>query len=227
METSPLGAQPATAGARTIAPKDQSPTGLSADFTTFLNLLTAQLRNQDPMNPTNSTQFVAQLAQFSAVEQQVQSNDTLKDIFAAISGGGAEALTPWIGAQVKAAAPMPFDGETPVSLTVEPHGDATAAKLVVRDEGGAIVRQLVIDPKESKLEWDGKLANGDMAPAGNYSFQVDRVKDGDPLDSATPSGFTRVTEARLGKDGVELVLASGAVIPASDVTAIREGVSAG
>ena len=48
---------------------------IEANFDTFLSLLTAQLRNQDPLEPVNSTDFVAQLAQFSAVEQQVQSNN--------------------------------------------------------------------------------------------------------------------------------------------------------
>lgn len=61
---------------------------LESDFTTFLNLLTAQLRNQDPMNPTDSTQFVAQLAQFSNVEQAVKSNKTLDAILGALGGEG-------------------------------------------------------------------------------------------------------------------------------------------
>ena len=59
----------------------------SSDFTTFLKLLTAQLRNQDPLKPLDSTEFVAQLATFSSVEQQVKTNDTLATIQQLLGGG--------------------------------------------------------------------------------------------------------------------------------------------
>src|ERR1700761_4909773 len=52
----------------------------------FLQLLTAQLQNQDPTSPTDPTQFVSQLAQFSTVEQLVQSNTTLNNISQSLSG---------------------------------------------------------------------------------------------------------------------------------------------
>src|SRR5579875_1436589 len=52
----------------------------------FLQLLTTQLQNQDPLNPTDPTQFVAQLAQFSTVEQLVQSNTSLSAIAQSIGG---------------------------------------------------------------------------------------------------------------------------------------------
>ena len=54
--------------------------GLGADFTSFIELLTAQVRNQDPLAPMDSTQFVEQLATFSSLEQLVQSNDSLASI---------------------------------------------------------------------------------------------------------------------------------------------------
>ena len=53
---------------------------IGGDFTTFLEMLTVQLKNQDPMNPMESSDFAVQLATFSSVEQQVQTNDLLKEI---------------------------------------------------------------------------------------------------------------------------------------------------
>ena len=47
----------------------------AADYDTFLNLLVTQLKNQDPTNPSDPTQFLSQLASFSGVEQQIQAND--------------------------------------------------------------------------------------------------------------------------------------------------------
>jgi flagellar basal-body rod modification protein FlgD len=52
----------------------------SEDFNTFLNLLTAQIQNQDPLQPLDSTQFVEQLATFSSLEQEVKTNDHLSSI---------------------------------------------------------------------------------------------------------------------------------------------------
>ena len=77
-----------TSAAAAATTKAQEPSGeaadaaneLAGDFETFLSLLTAQLRNQDPLKPMESTEFVAQLASFSAVEQQVRTNDRLDEL---------------------------------------------------------------------------------------------------------------------------------------------------
>lgn len=50
---------------------------VTADYDTFLQLLVTQLQNQDPLNPTDNAEFIAQLASFSAVEQQTQTNAKL------------------------------------------------------------------------------------------------------------------------------------------------------
>ena len=63
-----------------------------ANESTFLQLLVAQIKNQDPLNPTDGTQFLSQLAQFSSLEQQLQMNTQLADIkseIAKLSKSGA------------------------------------------------------------------------------------------------------------------------------------------
>lgn len=71
------------------AQQDDTPTGFgslasttnqSEEFDTFINLLTAQVRNQDPLAPLDSTQFVEQLATFTNLELQAKGNDTLEEI---------------------------------------------------------------------------------------------------------------------------------------------------
>src|ERR1700759_3303951 len=79
--TSPLGAL-----ANTAATTQVGPGANDANMNEFLTLLTAQLKNQDPTNPTDPTQFVAQLAQFSTVEQLTKSNTTLDTISQSLSG---------------------------------------------------------------------------------------------------------------------------------------------
>lgn len=228
METNATALQSqATPAARSAQKNASDGFDVNGDFETFLNLLTTQLRNQDPLNPADSTEFVAQLAQFSSVEQQVKTNQSLDAILSALGGQGAGALAPWIGAQVNAAAALRFDG-APVELTVARDPAATAATLVVKSESGLVVARQPIDPQATTLTWDGAVAGGEPAPAGVYRFSLERMNGSASLPDAEPRGFAGVTEARLADGGVELVLDSGDVISADDVTAIRAaGAAAG
>ncbi|HEY4361921.1 MAG TPA: flagellar hook capping FlgD N-terminal domain-containing protein [Bryobacteraceae bacterium] len=87
MTTNPItgtaGAASAQASAQTSKPKDVADALTSTD--TFLTLLVAQLKNQDPLNPADGTAFVTQLATFSGVEQSTQMRDDLDAIKAAVT----------------------------------------------------------------------------------------------------------------------------------------------
>lgn len=192
------------------------------DFTTFLNLLTAQLRNQDPLDPTDPTQFVAQLAQFSSVEQQVQTNETLQKILSSLGGQGPGALAPWLGASVSAPAALNFDGETPLKLKGEPNGDATGALLEVRSADGLIVARVPANPLKADITWDGKDQTGRTQPAGYYSFtRLDADAEGG-VTRTELSGFSKVMEARVNSaGGVDLVLEGGDVVDSATITALR------
>ncbi len=70
----------------------QAAANAKVDYDAFLTLLTAQLKNQDPTNPTDSTQYLSQLASFSSVEQQIQTNDKLAQLLQAGQIGQASGL---------------------------------------------------------------------------------------------------------------------------------------
>lgn len=191
------------------------------DFETFLTLLTAQLRNQDPLNPQESTEFVAQLAQFSAVEQQVRSNETLSSILAALGGTGAGALAPWLGREVEAPSALDYSG-APLEMKVNPAPGATGATLVVKTESGLTVARLPVDPTATTITWSGETGAAAPAQPGTYRFTLERVNGKDAVPPETPRGFSTVIEARAGETGVDLVLDNGDVVSADAVTAIRE-----
>lgn len=96
MQTSPI----LTANNNTSVPAEKTKQNGANDFETFLTLLTAQMRNQDPLKPMDSTAFVAQLASFSSVEQQIETNAKLDEILDAFSGSPTTQLTEWIGKEV-------------------------------------------------------------------------------------------------------------------------------
>jgi flagellar basal-body rod modification protein FlgD len=75
----------------TSASKTSAP-AVTADYNTFLKLLVTQLQTQDPLNPTDNTEFISQLASFSAVEQQTQTNDKLDQMLSYINAGQGASL---------------------------------------------------------------------------------------------------------------------------------------
>ncbi|MEM9127629.1 MAG: flagellar hook capping FlgD N-terminal domain-containing protein, partial [Pseudomonadota bacterium] len=83
MITPATSAQATTQAQPTSTPQANA---LTSDFETFLLMLTAQARNQDPLEPLDSSQYASQLAQFSMVEQQVQTNDLLSSLSNALGG---------------------------------------------------------------------------------------------------------------------------------------------
>ncbi|QPH53075.1 flagellar hook capping FlgD N-terminal domain-containing protein [Pontivivens ytuae] len=197
------------------APAASTNTSSVTDYETFLTLLTAQLRNQNPLNPMESTEFVAQLATFTSVEQQILTNTKLDGLTSALRESDVSALGGWIGREVAVEGPIPFNG-TPV--TPEFDADApTGARLVVRDGLGEIVS----DQPYGSGTWTGTLNNGLQASPGTYSFELrGPAAQGDRL-IANGYGFATVEEARFSPDGNSLRLSDGRDVPASSVSALR------
>lgn len=192
----------------------------AADFQTFLTLLTTQLRNQDPMKPTELTEFVAQLASFSAVEQQVRTNDRLEAIYGALGGGASAGLAAWIGREVRAPAQAGWSG-VPIQIEAAPLEGADSAALVVTDDFGKVVARRAVDPKDGTLTWDGADALGQALPYGLYSFAIESSRDGKTIGVEPGQVFAKVSEVRI-EDGEQiLVLDGGGRVGVDAVTAIR------
>ncbi|MGG7566969.1 flagellar hook capping FlgD N-terminal domain-containing protein [Rhodovulum sp. DZ06] len=220
VETSPIpAARPGAAAstptlAQAAGAADDDGT-IASDFETFLKLLTTQMRNQDPLKPLESTEFVAQLATFSAVEQQVASNKRLESIEGLLAGGAA-GLAAWLGAEVEAPMALSWDG-APVQVRVDPNARAERAYLTVRDAEGVIVNREAVEPDLSELVWTG--AGG--VSGGKHSFEVEYWAGDEQLEVVQGRVFSTVTEARPGESGARLILAGGVEIAESDVTAVR------
>lgn len=193
---------------------------ISTDFNTFLKMLTVQMRNQDPTNPIESTDYAVQLATFSGVEQQVRTNELLAQLSKASSTEIA-GLSAWIGAEVRSEAAFKFDGGTH-KLFVEPFDGASSARLVVKDTTGAVVSSLDVPVNAREFTWQGKSADGVELPYGTYQLQVSYL-DGDKTIGSRPvSAFQRVAEVRITGEGPLLVLSSGQSVSPEDVLALKE-----
>lgn len=198
---------------------EASKTAINADFDTFLKLLTTQMQNQDPLQPMDSTEFVAQLASFSAVEQQIRTNDQLDSILGALSTGNA-AMAQWIGHQVQAPVSAAFDG-SPVEVGVTAADGATKTLLVVKNDFGTVVSTKEVDASSGMVTWDGTTSAGAMAADGQYSFSLASY-DGDTLLSTDVGKvFTAVKEVRIVGGSPVLVVGDGSQVSVDDVSAVK------
>jgi flagellar basal-body rod modification protein FlgD len=156
----------------------------------FLTLLVTQLQHQDPLEPQKNEEFVAQLAQFSSLEQLTTANSALESLYVAMASMNNASMTQLLGQEVRAYGDtFSFDGESSVPLTVDASHDLEGATLTVTDESGKIIYSEELGPLDSgqtELSWDGSTIAGGTAEAGVYSFSVS------PRGS-TPEGFELVT----------------------------------
>ncbi len=212
-------AQTYTTGA---APAATSSGTISSDFDTFLKMLTAQIQNQDPLNPMDSSDFAVQLATFSQVEQQVLTNDLLVQLGMQMGDLGVSSYANLIGMEARIPGLGFFDGEGPVEIVPNTNALADEAYLIVYDDGGNEIQKIPIDPKETSIEWDGLDDNGKPYAEGVYTFEVESHSEGELLDTVYADTFVRITEARGGVNGATLVGRGGIAFLVTDIVALRE-----
>lgn len=205
-----------------LGPK-QSPQGvIGSDFETFLRMLTTQLKNQDPLNPIESSDFAVQLATFSSVEQQVMTNDLLTNLSGQMGQMGMAQLANWVGMEARAPLPAQFDG-FPVTLLPGPMAVADEARLIVRNANGDVVQTQTIPVGQEPYLWTGRDAAGQSLPSGLYSFEIETYLQGERQATVVPETYARIVEARIDAGKTILVMESGASVDADQVTALRNG----
>jgi flagellar basal-body rod modification protein FlgD len=192
-----------------------------SDFTDFLTLLTAQLKNQDPLQPLDSTQFVEQLASFSAVEQQVGTNEKLSRLVAQGAAQEVGELGGWIGQTVdarKASYTLDADGLT---VAVPEQAGATLVEAIVTDASGDTVARLPVADTSVPFVWTGEREGGQRAAPGAYSVAFAYEFEGRAPVRIEPESAGRVVEARIDTEGALLILDTGARVRPGDVEALR------
>ena len=193
---------------------------LSSDFETFLKMLTAQMKNQDPLNPIDSADYAVQLATFSSVEQQVQTNDLLKGLAGQMGLMSMAQLAGWVGMEARTDGPVYFDGQ-PITLLPKSTAGADQAFLVVRDAAGDIVQRGEIPLGSDPVEWAGVTDQGAPFAAGRYGFSLETMSNGETIETTSVGAYSRISEA-LNDDGqITLVMTGGIKVPSASVTGLR------
>ena len=204
------------AASQSLAPKPR----ISSDFDTFLKMLTAQMQNQDPLNPIESADYATQLATFSGVEQQMRTNDLLTSLGGQMAVLGMSQLAGWVGQEARANAPVWMDGD-PVTMQLSPAIGADRAVLVVRNASGALVSREDVPIKPGLYDWLGGDAAGDPLPEGRYTLSLESFSGETLLGESPVESYARIIEARNGPSWATLVLEGGVEVPSSFITALR------
>ncbi len=171
-----------------------NPPQIGAEFNNFLQLLTAQLRNQDPLSPADSTQFVEQLATFSSLEQQVKSNASLETIATMMGDLHAIVASEWLGQTVSVESSwVPFEGE-PVEFSADIPKGVDHAILTVKDNSGDEVWSGALDPEAKSYTWQGQSLDNEPLPQGIYQFGVDLYRGDEFVGAVAPRIITTVTD---------------------------------
>ncbi len=202
---------------------DDALASLSGDYTNFLTLLTAQLKNQDPLSPMDATQFTQQLVQFSAVEQQINGNKKLDQLIGLQSTANAYGAVGFVGTTIAAdSGDVPLqNGKSKFDYTIEKAGSAT---LKILNSAGNIVMLKQVDAQVGThpVEWDGTDYFGNQLPDGKYTVAVS-VTDpatGKATDAAITS-YGKVDQAVIA-DGKVFLKMGDVSVPLEDVLRISK-----
>jgi flagellar basal-body rod modification protein FlgD len=210
-----------TSTPRTSAADTNPKSMITSDFDMFLRMMTTQLQNQDPLNPIDSADYAVQLATFSGVEQQAQTNKLLESMQAEFGLMGMAQMAGWVGKEARSMAAVWVDGQ-PVTLSPAPAIGADRAVLAVYNAQGNLVSRDDIPVSSSTLDWAPVDATGAPLPTGTYTFKLESYSGDQMIKSSAVEAYGRITEVRGGTGGTTLVLEGGSEVPASAVTALRD-----
>lgn len=189
----------------------------------FLTLLTTQLKNQDPLNPLDNSQVTSQLAQINTVNGIEKLNSTLGQLLSAYDDSMSMQAANLIGKNVLVAgnnlvASAAGGAVGGASLA----SDADKVTVSIVDSAGKVVQTESLGAKSAGnfgFAWDGKDANGNDVPAGNYTFTVDATMGGAKVTASTLQVGT-VNALVRGKTGFQLDLGESGIVNFSDVQQI-------
>ncbi|MCE5228666.1 hypothetical protein LLG95_03610 [bacterium] len=190
----------------------------------FLQLMIAQLENQDPLNPADATQYTSQLCQFSSLEQLINANDNLGTLTSTISNGSRTNAASYIGRTVSmSGSQITLAGGTATTTGFDLAGNAADVSVEVYDSTGSIVRSVnlgQLDSGDHSFTWDGKNSAGVVQPDGTYAFKVVASdSDGNAIDATT--NFTGTVNSIEFENGKTLLNIGGLSWPLDNVLSIK------
>ncbi|SLM29253.1 Flagellar hook capping protein [Desulfamplus magnetovallimortis] len=189
----------------------------------FLTMLVAQLQNQDPLNPMEGSDFSAQLAQFSSLEQLLNLNESMKSMVTAFENSSEVDVTGFVGKEVtgevnsiEVESGTPSKGYYELSKTSE-------VMVTIYNSEGNIVKTLYpgqLGPGQYDVDWDGTNYQGDSVEDGSYSYEV--VADSGNGFATLSTTISGVVEGIAYQGGKAYLMVDGFPVNPSSLVSVSE-----
>ena len=189
----------------------------------FLKLLVTQLKNQDPLKPMDNTAFVAELAQFSQLDQSTKQVQLLEKSIAQQTDSMQYTLLPMIGRNVQGEGSLIDLNNGPAKLTYALEREASTVRVTIQDKQGKAVRVLDLGTQSAgkqEVQWDGRNQNGFLMPNGTYQYQVLAKDAKGAAVVAAPSSVLTISGVRM-VDGTPQLASGDYVIDRKDIVELR------
>lgn len=172
----------------------------------FLELMTTQLRNQDPMEPMDNGEFLAQIAQFGTVNGINELLTTVQGLSTSLQSSQALQASNIIGRQVLAEHDEAYLSATGVVQGAADLGSSADVAVNIYDNSGQLVNRVELGSRSPGLvqfAWDGTTLSGARAASGRYRIEVEATRFGE-TESLAPMVASTVTSLTLGGIGREM-----------------------
>lgn len=193
--------------------------------TAFLELMIAQISNQDPLEPAKNEAFIAQLAQFSSVEGIQNLNESMDGLVASLVGGRASDAANLVGRNVLVPTQQTaLNTQGGIGGTLEVPEGSTNTQVDIFNAEGQRVFSANLPANglggEQRFNWDGQLPNGEFAPQGFYRVDAFADVEGQrlPLNTLLPD---QVVSVSISEQGLVAHLAGGGSVPTTQIKEIR------
>jgi flagellar basal-body rod modification protein FlgD len=201
----------------------QSRATIADNFDTFLNILTTQLKNQNPLDPLDTNQFTQQLVQFTGVEQQLKTNEFLETLMLSTQNTAKSEAVSYIGKQVTASGKTgELTDDKAVFWAYDAKSAVPNATVTIKNASGSVVYSETgsLNSGPGTFRWDGKTSDNNIAPNGNYTIEIKGTSlSGANIDVST-SSVGVVTGVDFTGD-VPILTVGNRKIAISDVTDVR------
>ncbi|MEO6699295.1 MAG: flagellar hook assembly protein FlgD [Paraperlucidibaca sp.] len=194
------------------------------DQTDFMKLMLAQMQSQDPLKPTDNTQFLAQMAQLTSVAGINDMKESISALANSMSSSQWLNASGLIGKTVLVSSDsVGLSQGTPVNGQVSLETSAQNVRVDILTDKGALVRQINLGPQAAgsvNFQWDGKNNDNLAAPNGNYKLQITAVR-GSTSEALVPAVQATVQSVSLPPGGgTQLDLGPMGSVKLSEVKAV-------
>ncbi len=151
-----------------------SPTAtIAGNFDTFLQLLTTQLQNQNPLDPLDTNQFTAQLVQFASVEQQINMNTQLTTLISLQKATQVTSAMSFLGATATVDGSTANLTNSQATWTFSADKPATGTININNSTGQLVYTGTYpLNAGAQSFSWDGRSNNGSLNPDGAYTMSI-------------------------------------------------------